>query len=258
MERIFSLFSTDQLQLMSIKVTDEAFERLSPDMREERNFLLRELKERFSRENLGKPSYTQVNEHLRHLAQEQERERLGRVRQIGERQAGERQTLLKREGQDYDQMIHDWIRARQRLESTSGILHQQIKERTAISGQERQKYNQLLRDWERIKDLHIKRSKMATDEERALKDKQRVDRAEAELVRSSSMYRSPLTVDKAYRILGLPVFEELSAVKKSYHRLSLMNHPDRVAVDDPERPLKMARFKYIVAAYDLLSEVLKR
>jgi len=61
-------------------------------------------------------------------------------------------------------------------------------------------------------------------------------------------------VDDPYRILGVPRGASPEDVKRAFRRLALQYHPDR----NPDDPVAEARFKEITAAYELLSDPVRR
>lgn len=59
-----------------------------------------------------------------------------------------------------------------------------------------------------------------------------------------------------YDILDLPRFSEITAIRKSYRRLALIYHPDRVAV--PHKKKAEEKFKEIVEAHYVLADPKKK
>eukprot|EP01035_Chromulina_nebulosa_P018350 gene18350-24043_t len=58
--------------------------------------------------------------------------------------------------------------------------------------------------------------------------------------------------DNYYKILNLSSNASLKDIKKSYKRLALLYHPDRVSND--QRKHSIAKFQEISNAYNILSE----
>ena len=217
--RIFSNYSDDELALMSIRKGSREFVQLLTPDRKKRNNLLIGLIERFREAGLSDPKYIDIG-HYR------ERE----ARQRGERLARQREERLVRQREER--------LARQREER----LVRQREERLV-----RQREERLVRQRE---------ERLASDRQR----EERIGRQHAELVRLDAMlirdpiYRPPMTLANAYLILGLSGHENARAVKQAYMKLSMTHHTDKIRPDDPERLLKMAKYKYITSAYNMITE----
>ena len=59
-----------------------------------------------------------------------------------------------------------------------------------------------------------------------------------------------------YEVLGLEKSSKVTSadVRKAYHRLAKVNHPDKVRGDDAEKEAAKARFQEIGHAYSVLSD----
>ena len=61
---------------------------------------------------------------------------------------------------------------------------------------------------------------------------------------------SATAAESHYTVLGVPRDASLSAIRKAYHTLALIHHPDKQAADaDPDRFRKIARVTHTAMQY---------